>query len=62
MNQFFTTWIDLVHHPIDSQPFVNGWPSGSHTLWNPTKKISTVFQLAHLEKASEDEAEGLGFG
>ena len=19
---------DLVHHPIDSQPFINGWPSG----------------------------------
>ena len=20
---------DLVHHPIDSQPFINRWPSGS---------------------------------
>ena len=20
---------DLVHHPIDSQPFINGWPWGS---------------------------------
>ena len=24
---------DLVHHPIDSQPFINGWPWGSRYIW-----------------------------
>ena len=30
-NQFKMDFLskDFVHHPIDSQPFLNGWPSGS---------------------------------
>ena len=26
---------DWVHHPIDSQPFINGWPWGSRYVGKP---------------------------
>jgi len=29
VKQAFCFFEDLVHHPIDSQPFTNGWPCAS---------------------------------
>ena len=42
---------DLVHHPIDSQPFINGWPWGSRLVYIAQVKTlhpGNSSQIKHL--------------
>ena len=54
---------DWVHHPIDSQPVINGWPWGSRYIYIYMYKKISPFQLnlVALWNATIKTSEHVGF-